>query len=282
MSRRIFHRFSPITWPAFTIFAVFFLIPMGYFFLVSFWHLKFYKLQPGFSLYNYVTAYEEYLKSGAFTLAISLGIATVTTAIAFAVAYLIRFKAGRFGLVLLLVTLITMFGGYLVKIYAWKTILGRHGILNEFLRGIGVIDEPISWILYNPTAVVLTLAHFLLPFAVLPIYGSLRGIGEAPLQAARDLGASPRRVLIDIILPQCQPGMFAAFALAFLLSAGDYVTPRLVGGPQSIMVGNFIESQFVNRLNAPIGSALSYSILASCLGVLVLFRIVMQAILRAR
>ena len=268
--------------PAAVAFLAFFAIPLSYFLVVSFWRLRFSKLVPDFTLDNYVQAYEQYFRAGVFTFSIALLIAVVTTALAFLTAYLIRFKAGRFGPALLFVTLVTMFGGYLVKIYAWKTILGKHGILNAALTGLDLIHEPIAWLLYSPFAVVITLVHFLLPFAVLPIYGSLRGVDEVPLAAARDLGARGWRVLRDIILPQCQPGIFAAFALSFLISAGDYVTPRLVGGPRTFMVGNFIESQFINRLNAPIGSALSYSVLGACLISLILFRAAMARALKPR
>jgi len=268
--------------PALVVFAVFFLIPVGFFFVVSFWQLKFYELVPGFSFENYVEVYREYLHAGIFTFSIALIIATLTTVIGFMLAYLIRFRAGRYGPILLFLVMITLFGGYLVKIYAWKTILGTQGILNAGLMALGIIDEPIAWILYSPHAVVLTLVHFLLPFAVLPIYGALRGISDDPLEAARDLGARPLRVLIDIVLPQAMPGITAGFALAFLISAGDYVTPRLVGGTSTFMVGNFIESQFVNRLNAPVGSALSFSVLAACLVTLAGATFLARRLLRPR
>jgi spermidine/putrescine transport system permease protein len=137
-------------------------------------------------------------------------------------------------------------------------------------------------LLYSPSAVVLTLVHFLLPFAILPIVGSLNGVKDEPIDAARDLGASAVRVVVDVVLPQCQPGIFAAFSISFLISAGDYVTPRLVGGPHTFMVGNFIESQFVNRLNAPMGSALAFAVLVFCLIALFIFRVAMARMLRPR
>lgn len=268
--------------PATLVFLAFFALPLGYFLVVSFWRLRLYKLVPDFSFSNYAEAYEQYLHAGLFTLFLSLTIAAITTGLAFAIAYLIRFRAGRFGPTILFIALITLFGGYLVKIYAWKTILGTQGVLNAALSGLGVIDAPISWLLYSPVAVVLTLVHFLLPFALLPIAGSLNGVEDEPIEAARDLGARPWQVTVHIILPQCQPGIFAAFALSFLISAGDYVTPRLVGGPHTFMVGNFMESQFVNRLNAPMGSALAFSVLTACLVVLVAFRLAMYRLLKAR
>lgn len=279
---QLFRRRGRPALPSLAVFLVFFALPMAYFLVVSFWKLRFYRLTPDFSFNNYVTAYHEYFDAAVFTFVIALLIAVVTTLLAFAFAYLVRFKAGRLGPLLLFIALVTLFGGYLVKIYAWKTTLGQRGIVNSALMALGVVDEPIRWLLYNPSAVVITLVHFLLPFAILPIYGSLRGVKDVPLEAARDLGAPPWRVVRDIVLPQCQPGLFAAFALSFLISAGDYVTPRLVGGPRTFMVGNFIESQFINRLNAPQGSALAFSMLAVCLVALVLVRIGMRRLLRPR
>jgi spermidine/putrescine transport system permease protein len=268
--------------PALLIFAVFFALPMSYFFVVSFWQLRAYKLVPDITFLNYSEVVDEYLWSAVFTLLISLLIAIVTSITGFMIAYYVRFKSQRYGSAILLIVLVTLFGGYLVKIYSWKTILGTQGILNTALVASGVINEPVTWLLYSPSAVVITLVHFLLPFAVLPIYGSLREIDETPLAAARDLGASKSRVFREIVLPQCQAGLFAAFALSFLIAAGDYVTPRLVGGPNTFMAGNFVESQFINRLNAPIGSALSFSLMASCGLILIAVRMLMTRLLRPR
>lgn len=268
--------------PAFLVFALLFVGPLAFFLVVSFWRLRSYKLVPDFTLDNYIDVGQEYLHAAIFTLLISLLIAVITTVIGFMIAYLARFRAGRYGGLILFVVLVTLFGGYLVKIYAWKTILGTNGILNSTLVDLGLIGEPLAWLLYSPAAVVITLVNFLLPFAVLPIYGSLRGIDDVPLSAARDLGASGARVFRDIVLPQCKPGLFAAFAVSFLITAGDYVTPRLVGGTNTFMAGNFIESQFINRLNAPIGSALSYSMLIGCGLVLLLFQKTLTRVLRPR
>lgn len=271
-----------MTTPALLVLLCFFVLPMSYFFVVSFWQLKMYQLVPDATFENYVEVYEQYFHAGLFTLGIALLIATITTFLAFMIAYMIRFHAGRFGPLVLFIALVTLFGGYLVKVYAWKTILGTNGILNQTLVGLGLVSEPISWLLYSPPAVVLTLVHFLLPFAILPIVGSLSSIDDTPVECARDLGASKARTVLDVVLPQCQAGIFAAFALSFLMSAGDYVTPRLVGGPHTFMVGNFIESQFVNRLNTPMGSALSYSVLLVCLATLVAFRVALSRLLRRR
>jgi spermidine/putrescine transport system permease protein len=251
--------------PAFLVLSGLFLLPLGYFFLQSFWRIRFYMLQRHFTLYNYRVAVEQYFGSWIFTLEIAALIATVTTICAFLLAYYARFRAGRYEGLVLFITLTTLFGGYLVKVYAWKTILGLEGVLNLAMLAIGLIRHPITGMLYSPFAVVVTLVNFLIPFAVLPIYASIRTIDERTLEAARDLGASPFRVLCDVLIPQASTGIIAAFTLAFLLAAGDYVTPQLVGGPRSVMVGYFIETAFVDRLNAPLGAALTFAVLGSCL-----------------
>jgi spermidine/putrescine transport system permease protein len=271
-----------MAWPAFAVLAIFFIIPMSFFLIVSFWSLKAYRLTPGFTLRNYVTAYEQYLYVGGFTFAMALIIATITTVLALAIAFFIRFRAGKLGDLLLFIVLVTMFGGYLVKIYAWKTILGQHGILNELMVRTGLVEAPVQWLLYSPSAVVITLVHFLLPFAILPIYGALRNLADTPIDAARDLGAKPAYIFRNVIVPQCRAGILTAFSLTFLVAAGDYVTARLVGGTDSVMIGVFVESQFVNRFNSPLGSALAFSILAACLLSLAMFARGLRSFLRAR
>ena len=250
--------------PSTVVFGALFVAPMAFFLVISFWRVRIRKIRPDFTLDNYITAFEKYFEVGVFTFSIALAIAATTTVLAFAFAYVIRFKAGRLGQVLLLISLLTMFGGYLMKIYAWKTILGVQGILNTLLITLGVISEPLTALLYTPGAVVVTLVHFLLPLALLPVYASLRGIQEISLEAARDLGANPLQMLLGIVLPQCHQGLFAAFTFSFLIAAGDYITPRYIGGPDTAMIGNFIHSNFGLRFDWPLGSAMSFSILATC------------------
>jgi spermidine/putrescine transport system permease protein len=163
---------------------------------------------------------------------------------------------------LLFTAIINLFGGYLMKIYAWKTILVNEGVLNTALQGLGLIDSPLTFLFYNPGAVVVTLVHFLLPLAILPIYSSLRGITDIEMESARDLGAGAWRTLSDIVIPRCHTGLIAAFALSFLVSVGDYVTPALVGGTIS-MIGSIIQDMFGRALNQPLGSATSFIMLGS-------------------
>lgn len=257
--------------PAALIFVGAFVAPLLYFLVISFWSVKARIMRPDLTLKNYIATWADYYDAMGSTLAIALAIAALTTLLAFGFAYAIRFKCGRFEAALLFLALITLFGGYLVKIYAWKSILGREGILNQFLLWTGVIDQPLEALLYSVNAVVITLTYFLLPFAILPIYGNLRAIRPATIEAARDLGAGRWAVLRDIVIPQCEKGIVIAFTFAFLITAGDYVTPRFVGGGAAMM-GHFIELQFSLGFNWPMGSAMAFTVMAVSLALVMLFR----------
>ena len=252
--------------PAVLIFLGVFVAPLVNFLVISFWSVKARIMRPDLTLKNYIATWTDYYDTMGSTLAVALTIGLVTTIIAFGFAYAIRFKCGRLEAPLLFLTLITLFGGYLVKIYAWKSILGRDGILNQALVGLGLLDAPLDALLYSLNAVVITLTYFLLPFAVLPIYGNLRAIRPATIDAARDLGAGRWAVMRDIVLPQCEKGIAIAFTFAFLISAGDYVTPRFVGGGAAMM-GHFIELQFSLGFNWPMGSAMAFTVMAVSLSI---------------
>ena len=264
--------------PALAIFVGLFVAPMAYFFVISFWRVRIRKIIPDLTLDNYVTAFEKYFEVGVFTFSIAFTIALITTILSFTFAYVVRFRSGRWETVLLLTSLFTLFGGYLMKIYAWKTILGVEGMLNTLLIYVGVLDEPLTALLYSPGAVAVTLVHFLFPLALLPVYASLRSIEPIALEAARDLGANPWRVIVDVVLPQARPGLFAAFAFSFLIAAGDYITPRYIGGPDTAMIGNFIQSAFGLRFDWPLGAAMSFSIITACVLLLVLVNLTLRSL----
>ena len=158
--------------PATLIFAGLFVAPLTYFLVISFWSVRARIMRPDLTLKNYLATFTEYGDTLVDTLILALLISLSTTILAFGFAWVIRFRAGRWANALLFLTLITLFGGYLVKIYAWKSILGRDGILNLALVGLGMIDEPSPAFIYNANGIVITLTYFLLPFAVLPIYSS--------------------------------------------------------------------------------------------------------------
>jgi spermidine/putrescine transport system permease protein len=253
--------------PAAAIYGGLFVAATVYFFILSFWSVKSYRVVADFTLKNYVKTFSTYLGSAEMTLGIAFAIALAATVLGFYYAWLVRFRAGSWAPALLFIALITLFGGYLMKIYAWKTMLGEDGAINSALMAFGLVAQPISALLYSPIAVVITLTHFLLPFAILPIFASLRGITDAEIDSARDLGASSRKILTDIVIPRARPGIMAGFSLCFLISVGDYLTPQLVGGKMA-MFGQMIAPQFGAFFNWPLGSAMSFSILGASLIVL--------------
>jgi spermidine/putrescine transport system permease protein len=253
--------------PAAAIYVGLFVAAACYFFIVSFWSVKSFRAVPDFTLKNYVKTFTVHLGSGETTLLIAFAIAATATLLGFYYAWLIRFRAGSWAPALLFIALITLFGGYLMKIYAWKTMLGSDGAINTALMALGIITAPIEILLYSPVAVIITLTHFLLPFAILPMTASLRGISDVEIESARDLGAEPFDVLRDVIVPRARVGIMAGFALCFLISVGDYFTPLLVGGKMA-MVGQLIAPQFGTYFNWPLGAAMSLSVLAVSLVIL--------------
>ncbi len=246
--------------PAGLLYAALFVIPFVYFFAISFFVVRYYQLQPAFTFANYAKTLTTNAGTIAFTVGMALAVTAATVSLGFVYAFIVRFKAGRWADLLLLIAVLTLFGGYLMKIYAWKTILGNQGVLNTGLLGAGLVEAPITALFYTPFAVVVTLVHFLLPFAILPIYSSLRGITDVEIEAARDLGASPFATLRDVVVPRAASGILGAFALCFLVASGDYVTPTLVGGTMTMM-GNLIAPQFGSFFNWPLGAAMSFTTL---------------------
>jgi spermidine/putrescine transport system permease protein len=246
--------------PSATIFLATFVAPFVYFFVISFWTNDIFGLIPDMTLLNYREFYSRYLPSLGFTVMLAAGTALLTVIVGFVYAFAARFKFSRWADLLIFIVLVTMFGGYLMKIYAWRTILGNEGMLNSALLSAGIIKTPITALLYSPGAVIVTLVHFGLPFAILPIFASLRGVRDIEIEVATDLGASSVKVFSTIILPRCRPGVVTAFSFSFLIAIGDYVTPMLVGGKQT-MLGSLIAPQFGSTFNWPLGSAMSFVLL---------------------
>ena len=183
-------------------------------------------------------------------------VTALTVALAYPMAYFVAFHARRKFLWLILLT-IPFWTSYLLRVFAWKIILGYGGVINSGLLGLGLIAEPLSFLLYNPFAVVVTLAHAWAAFAILPIYVSLEKIDRSLLEAASDLGDSKLRRFLRITLPLSMPGVIGAAILIFVPTTGDFVTPELVGGPAGAMIANIIETQFTQVGNWPLGAALA-------------------------
>ncbi|HEX9203410.1 MAG TPA: ABC transporter permease [Vicinamibacteria bacterium] len=223
------------------------------------------------SLANYVRALEPlYLR----ILAKSIGLAAFTTLLCLAVAYPVAFWLGlrvspRWRSALLVLVILPFWTSFLVRMYAWIFILRTEGLLNLLLGRFGVPPLPL---LYNDFAVLLGQVYGELPFMILPLYASLEKLDRSLLEAAADLGAAPARALWRVTLPLTAPGIAAGCLLVFIPSLGSYLAPDLLGGGQTIYVGNLIQSQFAVARDMPFGSALSFLLSLTVLLLLFLFR----------
>lgn len=268
--------------PATLFLLVFLVAPLGVFFVYSFWVTRRYELVADWTFAQYEEALTERVYRDLFqkTITIALSAAGITVALAYAFAHVIRFQLRRYQELLLFLVIIALFSGYLVRIYAWRTILGDQGIINEGLRRLGVIEEPLSFLLFSRPATIIVLVNFLVPLAILPIYAALQNVRDEEVEAARDLGAGAFRAFWKVTLPMAWSGVFAAFAICFIIAAGDYVTPQLVGGTSGAMIGRAIADQFGVTFEWPRGAALSFLTLAFVLSIIAVLRTLSARVVR--
>ncbi|WP_324754617.1 ABC transporter permease [Roseovarius sp. Pro17] len=229
--------------------------------MFSFWTQDYLDLDKTFTFANYREAWTQPIFQVLMwrSLRISLVVTTVTVILAFPIAYYLSFHVkSRKALWLFLIT-VPFWTSYLLRVFLWKVILGYNGVLNSSLMELGIIEKPLTFILYNANAVVLTLAHAWAPFAILPIFVALEKIDRSLLEAAEDLGDGPLRRFFRITLPLAMPGVVASTLIVLIPTVGDYITPKLVGGTDGLMVANMIQIQFGKANNAPLGAALAVS-----------------------
>jgi spermidine/putrescine transport system permease protein len=249
--------------------------PLASLFLRSFWTQHGFEIDKTFTLHNYweliapsdqVTWWSGIpfpLKNPAYaiviikSLLISLGATVAVLLIAYPMAYFLAFRVVRHKMLWLIIITIPFWTSYLLRVFAWKIILGYNGVINSGLIWLGVIDKPLEFLLYNPLSVIITLAHAWVAYAILPIYVSLEKIDRSLLEAATDLGDRPWERFLHVTLPLSLPGVIASTLMVFIPTVGDYVTPTLVGGPTGVMVGNTIQTLFGQRNDGPLGAALS-------------------------
>ncbi len=270
--------------PAAAFYALFFVVPLAILFVLSFWRVDGFQRIPDVSIHNYVEAVTSDLYRTVFARTIFVGLLTagIVVPIAYVFAYLMRFVFDRRAQLLLDLVLISMFSGYLVRIYAWRTILGKEGLLNTALLQLGVIKDPITFLIFSNWAVIITLVGLLIPLALLPIYSSMSNVSRDHLEVAKDLGARGLRLHRTILIPMILPGLSTAFAIAFILAAGDFVVPAMVGGTQGgVMVGNLIADQFKGTgSNWPLGAALAFLIMALVVAVYLVTTRILRAVTR--
>jgi len=195
----------------------------------------------------------------------ALIVALSATVLAYPIAYFLAFRAGRRAGFYLILLLVPFWTSYLLRVMAWKFMLGSNGVINSFLMYTGLIHEPLTALLYNRNAVVITLVYVWIPFVALPILAALQRIDLALFEAAADLGATPFWCFWRVTFPLSLPGVFAAFFMVFIPTVGEYVTPLLVGGSRGSMYGNIVQDFFTKAANWPLGSALSMIMLVGTL-----------------
>lgn len=261
--------------PACLFLLLFFVGPVAVFFAFSFWTVDGFDLAPVWNLGNYQEAltdpiYQQLFWQTVYTAGIA---ALVTIVVAYAFAHAIRFHLRAHQEVLLFIVVVALFSGYLVRIYAWRTILGDQGVINQALLALGLIQQPLSFLLFSRIATIIVFVNFLVPMAILPIYAALQNVRDEEIEAARDLGAGAAAAFWRVTLPLAWGGIFSAFALTFIIAAGDYVTPQLVGGASGGMIGRTIASTFGTAFNWPLGAALSFLTLAFVLLILGVLRV---------
>ncbi|HIN17264.1 MAG TPA: ABC transporter permease [Gammaproteobacteria bacterium] len=238
-------------------------IPFGIMVVMSFWTQIGFEFDTVFTLGNYAEAIEKPVYRALLlrSLTISSICTVVTVLVSYPMAYYVAFHVRKRKMAWIILMTVPFFSSYLLRIFAWKVILGYNGVINSGLKGLGLIEQPLAFLLYSPTAVVITLAHAWAAFAILPIFISLEKIDRSLLEAATDLGDGPVKRFLGITLPLSMPGVIVASLMIFIPTVGDYVTPTLVGGPDGLMIANLIQAQFGLINNWPMGAALAFDMM---------------------
>ncbi len=253
--------------PAILWIALLVLAPNIFLVLYSLWENDLGTVVQTFNIENYREAINSEVVRTLFTrtFVISLMAAGIATAIAYPAAYIVVRKLGRFKLAAALLILVPLWVSFLLRVFAWRIILGERGILNGFLTSTGLLSEPSDAFLYSRTTVVLTLTYIVIPYVFLASYTVLERIPDSVYEASADCGASAWRTFWRVVWPLSRPGVAIGFAIGFVLAFGDYVTPQMVGGVEGTMLGSIIIQQFGTANNWPFGAAIAVSIMLTSL-----------------
>jgi len=260
-----------LIYPALVWFFIFFILPLSIIFIYSLTtDYLFTGKQVTFTLGNFLNIFQK--KHYLIILLRSLKISLITTIFSIIFSYPIAYflaKRTRFDKALIILLMIPFWINYLIRIFAWKLILSENGIINQMLAGLHVIQEPLK-MLYSQTAVILGLIYTYTPMMVLPLYATILKIDDSLVEAARDLGASPIQAFFDVIFKLSFTGIFAGTLLVFIPALGSFAIPIILGGTDSVMIGNMIENQFYHVGDWNFGSAFTISLAVLSI-VLVLF-----------
>jgi spermidine/putrescine transport system permease protein len=252
--------------------GVFLLLPYALMFVHSFWLVRDGFIVHQWNLDNYASLFTKpvYVQVLFRTMRIAASVTVCSLLLGYPLAYYLSFHSGARKELLYQLVIVPLWVSYLVRGYAWKTILGSTGVLNGFLQYAHITHEPVGFLLYSPFAVVLMLTHIYTPFVFLPIYAALETIPRPLLEASQDLGATPGKTFFRIVLPLSMPGLLAGATFAFVLSLGDFLAPLLVGGASGTMIANVVQSLFGAAYDWPLGAAVSVCILLITLSLLFL------------
>jgi spermidine/putrescine transport system permease protein len=252
--------------------GVFLLLPYALMFAHSFWAVRNGIVVHQWNLGNYHTLFSKpvYLEVLLRTMRIAASVTLCSLLLGYPLAYYLSFHSGARKELLYQLVIVPLWVSYLVRGYAWKTILGSEGVLNGFLQYLHLAHEPVSFLLYSPFAVVLMLTHIYTPFVFLPIYAALEHIPRPLVEASQDLGAGSAQTFLRVILPLSIPGLVAGATFAFVLSLGDFLAPLLVGGASGMMISNVVQSLFGAAYDWPLGAAISVCILIVIISLLFL------------
>ncbi|HKW65631.1 MAG TPA: ABC transporter permease [Candidatus Acidoferrum sp.] len=252
--------------------GAFLLLPYALMFVHSLWAVRDSAIVHQWNLQNYKTLFSNPLYAEVLfrTMRIAGSVTLCSLLLGYPLAYYLAFHTGARKELLYQLVIVPLWVSYLVRGYAWKTILGSDGVLNGFLQYLHLTHEPVAFLLYSPFAVVLMLTHIYTPFVFLPIYAALEHIPRPLIEASQDLGAGSLQTFWRVILPLSMPGLLAGATFAFVLSLGDFLAPLLVGGPSGTMIANVVQSLFGAAFDWPLGAAISVGILAVTVSLLFL------------
>ncbi len=243
--------------------GLFLLLPYALMLAHSFWAVHDGMLVRQLDLHNYVTLVSKPVYAAVLvrTMRIAAAVTLCSLLLGYPLAYYLSFHAGAPKELLYQLVIVPLWVSYLVRGYAWKTILGSEGVLNGFFEYLHLTHEPVAFLLYSPFAVGVMLTHIYTPFVFLPIYAALEHIPRPLVEASEDLGAGAAQTFLRVILPLSIPGLLAGATFAFVLSLGDFLAPLLVGGASGTMIANVVQSLFGAAYDWPLGAAISVGIL---------------------
>lgn len=257
--------------PGLTWLAVLLVAPCALVFAYSFFERGVYGgIDHVFTLENYERAADPlYLKIFWQSFRIAIVTTVLALLIGYPAAYYISLCSPRRQKVLLVLAILPFWSNYLIRTYAWIVLLNREGLINRALGALGIVDEPLP-LLYNQFSIVIGLLYAYLPFMILALYSSIARLGPELREASADLGAGFLATLVNVTLPLTVPGIAAGCIFVFVLSIGNFITPDLLGGGRSIMVGNLIYDQFLSARDWPFGSALAFVLIGVMLMLLLI------------